>query len=175
MPMTAIIITAGMAAEGALPKFAIPAGKLNTPTPTIALTRLKTSLGMVAVPPLTSGVARRPRRSAAGDWAALRFGGARVEGLVTAPPRSGSAPKAWALVRRLGNATCSTAARVEVRDATATAASNSCRNNNFFMVQGYWMDIPLYQGVGVSQKQMLLPQKKDFSFAILKYVPERLA
>ena len=43
---------AGTSAEGALPKAATPYGKLNTPAPTMLLTRLKTRLGMLAVPPL---------------------------------------------------------------------------------------------------------------------------
>jgi hypothetical protein len=42
---------AGTKALGALPKAAMPAGKPNTPAPTMALTKLKISLGMVAVPP----------------------------------------------------------------------------------------------------------------------------
>jgi hypothetical protein len=44
-PIIEISATAGKIAEGA-----IPAGKLNTPAPTILLTRLNTSLGIVAVP-----------------------------------------------------------------------------------------------------------------------------
>jgi hypothetical protein len=42
--------SAGRSADGALPKAAIPAGNANTPAPTMALMRLKTSAGMVAVP-----------------------------------------------------------------------------------------------------------------------------
>mmetsp|Transcript_1559 Transcript_1559/g.2653 ORF Transcript_1559/g.2653 Transcript_1559/m.2653 type:complete len:103 (+) Transcript_1559:1313-1621(+) len=42
--------TAGSTAEGAFPNAAIPAGRDSTPAPTIDLTRLKISLGMVAVP-----------------------------------------------------------------------------------------------------------------------------
>jgi len=39
-----------MRAFGASPKAAIPAGRESTPAPTIHLTRLKTSFGIVAVP-----------------------------------------------------------------------------------------------------------------------------
>lgn len=49
-PMTAMSATAGRTAERADPNAAIPAGRERTPTPTMALTRLKTSVGMVAVP-----------------------------------------------------------------------------------------------------------------------------
>lgn len=52
MPIPVIKERAGNKADGELPKAAIPAGKLSTPTPTMALTKLKTSLGIVAVPPL---------------------------------------------------------------------------------------------------------------------------
>jgi hypothetical protein len=51
---------AGTMAPGLLPKAAIPAGRLRTPTPTMALTRLKISLGMVAVPPDVSDEADDP-------------------------------------------------------------------------------------------------------------------
>jgi len=54
-PMTAIRATAGRTAERADPNAAIPAGRERTPTPTIAFTRLNTSVGMVAVPPLVGG------------------------------------------------------------------------------------------------------------------------
>ena len=59
--MTPIVVRAGTRAPGWLPKAAMPAGKLSTPTPTIALTRLKISLEIEAVPPetwrfLTAGV-----------------------------------------------------------------------------------------------------------------------
>mmetsp|Transcript_8563 Transcript_8563/g.18256 ORF Transcript_8563/g.18256 Transcript_8563/m.18256 type:complete len:83 (+) Transcript_8563:1255-1503(+) len=49
--MEAMRAIAGNMADGALPKAEIPAGKLKTPAPTIDLTKLKISLGMVAVPP----------------------------------------------------------------------------------------------------------------------------
>jgi len=48
MAMSAV---AGRIALGALPKAAIPAGKLKTPEPTILFTKLNISLGMDAVPP----------------------------------------------------------------------------------------------------------------------------
>jgi hypothetical protein len=43
---------AGIIADGAFPYVAIPYGKLNTPAPTILLTKLNISLVIVAVPPL---------------------------------------------------------------------------------------------------------------------------
>jgi len=49
-PMNEMRTVAGMRAEGALPKAATPAGRDNTPAPTIFLTRLKTSFWMVALP-----------------------------------------------------------------------------------------------------------------------------
>lgn len=48
--MSAMRMVAGMSAEGALPKADIPAGRERTPAPTMHLTRLKISSGMVAVP-----------------------------------------------------------------------------------------------------------------------------
>jgi hypothetical protein len=49
-PMTAIRHNAGMAALGALPNVAIPAGNAKTSAPTIHLTRLKTSARIVETP-----------------------------------------------------------------------------------------------------------------------------
>jgi len=66
--MVAISSMAGSTADRALPNAAMPAGRDRTPTPTIAFTRLNTSLGMVAVPPPIGVVAV-------------------VVGLVLAPPR----------------------------------------------------------------------------------------
>lgn len=51
-PMSVMSAVAGITALGALPNAAIPAGKLSTPAPTIDFTRLKTSLGIEAVPPV---------------------------------------------------------------------------------------------------------------------------
>lgn len=51
-PMTVMRNVAGIMAEGALPKAEIPAGRLNTPAPTILLTRLKVRPDMDALPPL---------------------------------------------------------------------------------------------------------------------------
>ena len=56
MPMAAMRPTAGIAPDGALEKAAIPAGRDRTPAPTMDLTRLKISSGMVAVPPPTERV-----------------------------------------------------------------------------------------------------------------------
>ena len=42
---------AGIIAEGAFPKEAIPAGRLNTPAPTILFTKLNVRLAMDASPP----------------------------------------------------------------------------------------------------------------------------
>ena len=53
-PVRIINPYAGNNAVGWSPNAAIPAGKPNTPAPTIALTKLKISLGMVAVPPVVS-------------------------------------------------------------------------------------------------------------------------
>mmetsp|Transcript_1388 Transcript_1388/g.3087 ORF Transcript_1388/g.3087 Transcript_1388/m.3087 type:complete len:204 (-) Transcript_1388:86-697(-) len=53
--MMVIKATAGMTADFALPKAAIPEGKDKTPTPTMALTRLKVCSGMVADPPVMAG------------------------------------------------------------------------------------------------------------------------
>ena len=90
-PMTVAKPTAGMTAEGAFPKAAIPvarekkcetlfyalssskrmngdncvpAGKLRAAAPTMLLTRLRTSLGMVALPPDSGFVWREPFSSA---------------------------------------------------------------------------------------------------------------
>jgi hypothetical protein len=49
-PMAAMISTDGPTADRLPENAAIPAGRLSTPTPTIALTKLNTSLGMLAVP-----------------------------------------------------------------------------------------------------------------------------
>lgn len=50
-PKSAMRIDAGTTAEGALANAATPAGRESTPAPTMFLTRLKISLGIVAVPP----------------------------------------------------------------------------------------------------------------------------
>ena len=50
--------TAGSVADGAFPNAATPAGKLSTPAPTIPLTKLKTSFGIVAPPSSGSVVVR---------------------------------------------------------------------------------------------------------------------
>ena len=65
--MAATNPTAGMAALGASPNAAIPAGSERTPTPTMPLTRLNTSLGIEAVPPPTAASCPPPR--AAGETA----------------------------------------------------------------------------------------------------------
>ena len=49
-PIVAIKTVAGNTALGALPNAAMPAGIARTPPPTIVLTRLKISFGIVAVP-----------------------------------------------------------------------------------------------------------------------------
>mmetsp|Transcript_30905 Transcript_30905/g.64502 ORF Transcript_30905/g.64502 Transcript_30905/m.64502 type:complete len:81 (-) Transcript_30905:282-524(-) len=51
--MRAINKQAGSKARGALPKAATPAGNDKTPAPIMDLTKLNTSLGMVAVPSLS--------------------------------------------------------------------------------------------------------------------------
>ena len=48
-PKIIISVNAGNKADGAFPKLAIPAGKLKTPTPKMALTKLKTRLEEDAV------------------------------------------------------------------------------------------------------------------------------
>jgi hypothetical protein len=58
----------------------VPAGRLSTPTPTMAFTRLNISLGMVAVPPPIEDGAFTA------DDLALLFHGARIAG--PPPPRS---------------------------------------------------------------------------------------
>mmetsp|Transcript_57359 Transcript_57359/g.139940 ORF Transcript_57359/g.139940 Transcript_57359/m.139940 type:complete len:337 (+) Transcript_57359:680-1690(+) len=50
-PINVMSTDAGIIADGALPNATTPAGKLSTPAPTILLIKLKTSLGIVAVPP----------------------------------------------------------------------------------------------------------------------------
>lgn len=52
---------AGMAALGASPNAAMPAGSDRTPTPTMPLTRLKISLVIEAVPPPTAASCPPPR------------------------------------------------------------------------------------------------------------------
>lgn len=52
-PMSTIRKVAGINADGALPNSATPAERLRTPAPTMHLTRLKISFGMVAVPPFS--------------------------------------------------------------------------------------------------------------------------
>jgi len=53
-PMTVMRATAGTTADGALANAAMPAGSVNTPAPTIDLTKLNTSCEMVAVPSPTA-------------------------------------------------------------------------------------------------------------------------
>jgi len=50
-PMMAMRVTAGIIADGAFPKAAIPAGRPRIPAPTMLLTRLKVRFVMEALPP----------------------------------------------------------------------------------------------------------------------------
>ena len=74
VPMAATNPTAGMAALGASPNAAMPAGSDRTPTPTIPLTRLKTSLGIEAVPPPTAVSCPPPRAAVVTAEDDERFG-----------------------------------------------------------------------------------------------------
>ena len=72
--MAATNPTAGIAALGASPNAAMPAGRDRTPTPTIPLTRLKISLGIEAVPPPTAASCPPPRAAVVTAEGDERFG-----------------------------------------------------------------------------------------------------
>lgn len=83
--MIAMRARAGTSADGASPNAAIPAGRDKTPTPTMALTRLKISDATVAVPLPTATTGALPLAPCAlrGDLGRV-LGGA----LALDPPRS---------------------------------------------------------------------------------------